>query len=253
MASPLQFAPPLVNVVKDPLMAYNRAQAQKLCNATELELFVASLADEVTKLTAAQLRSKIARARTLRDKNADLFRRQTTTTRAATGVKRGNTGVANVRTQQKANLFGETLKRFELRLAKVEAQSNKAVAKPAVARKSPTKAAVVRAPATPAAPKKSAAKRVAAKAPAKTAPARKPAAKKMELKAAVSKAVASKPAGKPALPARSAKATAAKPEAKGPAVKRATEVSKTVQVRGKAIGAHARSANARGQAKRGSR
>jgi len=245
-------------------MAYNRAQAQKLCNASELELFIASLADEVTKLSAAQLRSKIARARTLRDKNADLFRRQTTTTRAATGTKRGNTGVANVRTQQKANLFGETLKRFEQRLTKVEAQSNTAVAKPAVAKKaatkaavakkSPTKAAVARAPAAPAAPKKSAAKRAAAKkAPTKAAPARKPAAKKINLVAAVAKAVAAKPAGKPTLPARSAKATAGTPKGKGPAVKRATEVSKTVQVLSKTVGAHARSANARGEAKRDSR
>lgn len=243
-------------------MAYNRAQAQKLCNATELELFIASLADEVTKLSAAQLRSKIARARTLRDKNADLFRRQTTTTRAATGAKRGNTGVANVRTQQKANLFGETLKRFELRLAKVEAQSNKVVAKPAakksppkaaVAKKSPTKAAVAKAPAAPAAPKKSAAKRAVAKAPAKAAPARKPAVKKINLVAAVAKAVAAKPAGKPTLPTRSAKATSGTPKGKGPAVKRATEVSKTVQVLSKTVGAHARSANARGEAKRDSR
>lgn len=251
-------------------MAYNRAQAQKLCNATELELFIASLGDEVTKFTAAQLRSKIARARTLRDKNADLFRRQTVSTRSATGAKRGNTGVANVRTQQKANLFGETLKRFELRLVKVEGQMSKATAKPVAARKSPTKAAVTKAPAAPAAPKKSAAKRAApvkaaaAKtASAKTAPAKKPAAKKpvakkpaakkISVKSAVVKALASKSPGKPALPARSAKATAAGPSAKGPAVKRATEVSKTVKVLGKVVGAHARSANARGEAKRGSR
>ena len=246
-------------------MAYNRAQAQKLCNASELELFIASLADEVTKFTAAQLRSKIARARTLRDKNADLFRRQTVSTRSATGAKRGNTGVANVRTQQKVNLFGEALKRFELRLAKVEAQMNKAAAKPLVAKKPPTKAAVTKTSAAPAARKKSAAKRAASvklvsakaapakKLVAKKAPAKKVAAKKVSVKSAVVKALASKPAGKPALPARSDKATASRPSAKGLAVKRATQVSKTVQVRGKAIGAHARSANARGEAKRGSR
>lgn len=251
-------------------MAYNRAQAQKLCNASELELFIASLGDEVTKLTAAQLRSKIARARTLRDKNADLFRRQTVATRSATGAKRGNTGVANVRTQQKANLFGETLKRFELRLAKVEGQMSKAAAKPGVARKKPAKAAVAKAPAAAAAPKKSAAKRAApvkaapakkpvAKKPAakkpvaKKAVAAKPAAKKISVKSAVAKALVSKSPGKPALPARSAKATASVSPAKRPAVKRSTEVSKTVKVLGKVVGAHARSANARGEAKRGSR
>ena len=76
-------------------MAYNRSQAQKLCSANELELFVASLADAVTQLTPAQLRSKVARTRDLRDKNADLFRRQVTCTRVATGVKRSDTGTAN--------------------------------------------------------------------------------------------------------------------------------------------------------------
>lgn len=218
-------------------MAYNRTQAQKLCNATELELFIASLADEVTKLTPARLRSKITRTRALRDKNVDLFRRQTATIRTATGAKRGNTGVANVRTQQKANLFGEVLKRFEAHLAKVEAQANKASAKaasvkqPAAARKSVAKAPVVKASAAP----------------------KKPVAKNVAVKKAAAKAPAKK-VGKPVVPARSAKAPAARPAvAKGPAVKRATEVSKTVQVRGKTIGAHARSANARGEAKRGSR
>ena len=49
-------------------MAYNRSQAQKLCSATELELFMASLAEEIIQLTPAQLRSKVTRTRTLRDK-----------------------------------------------------------------------------------------------------------------------------------------------------------------------------------------
>lgn len=246
---------PFVYETKDPLMAYNRAQAQKLCNATELDLFIASLADEVTRFTAAQLRSKIARARTLRDKNADLFRRQTVTTRTSTAAKRGNTGVANVRTEQKAALFGQVLNRFEQRLTKVENQMNKAAAKPVAATKSPTQAAVVRAPATPAPPKKSAAKR-AALAETKTArssPAKTPVLKKVSVQSAVAKALVSKSPGKPELPTRSAKDTSAVPAGRGPAVKRATEVSKAVQVRGKSIGAHARSANARGEAKRGSR
>ena len=103
-------------------MAFNRAQAQRLCNASELQLVLASRAVDVVKLTPAQLRAKIVRARTLRDKSTDLFRRQTAATRAATGTKRGATGVANQRTGQKARLFDETLKRFEARLARIEGE-----------------------------------------------------------------------------------------------------------------------------------
>jgi len=238
-------------------MAYNRAQAQKLCNESELQLVVASMADEVVKLTAAQLRSKITRARTLRDKNTDLFRRQTTATRGATSAKRGNTGVANQRTQQKARLFDETLKRLETRLLKVEAAAAKLASKPAekpaakaaVARKSPTKAAVPKAPAQPAPPKKSVARRAAAKTAVK--PAAKKAAAKTTVKAAVKSALdttAKKPVAK-AAPAKAAPAKAAVARSQRPA----TAVSKVVSVRGKNIGAHARSANARGQAKRGGR
>lgn len=101
-------------------MAYNRVHARNLCNAAEFELFLASLSDAIGNLGAAQLKSKIKRARALRDKNQDLFRRQTVSIQAATGSKRGNTIVANQRTEQKAKLFAETLERLEHRLSQVE-------------------------------------------------------------------------------------------------------------------------------------
>lgn len=249
-------------------MAYNRAQAQKLCNESELQLVIASMADEVVKLTAAQLRSKVARARTLRDKNTDLFRRQSAATRAATSAKRGSTGVANQRTEQKARLFDETLKRLETRLTKLESAAAKDAAKlapkVAVARKSPTQAAVPKAPAKPAAPKKSVVRRAAAKAAPKVAvkaapkaavkaapkAALKPAGKTLNVQAAV-KAAVKKPAAKVA-PAKVAQAAVAKkPVASGQ--RPAAVVSKTVAVRAKNIGAHARSSNARDQAKRAGR
>jgi len=221
-------------------MAYNRSQAQKLCSATELELFMASLAEEIIQLTPAQLRSKVTRTRTLRDKNADLFRRQVTSTRVDTGAKRGDTGAAQ-RTDQKTCLFDETLKRFETRLAKLDAQVAATTAKTAKAtgsKKSSTQAAVARAPAQPAPPKKSAMKRAVANATAEDALPEKP----------VTYAT-----GKPILPERSAKAPAFGPTSNAPAAKRATEVSKLVQVRGKNMVAHARSSNANAQAKRDSR
>ena len=96
-------------------MAYNRSHAKVLCSDDELELFLSSLADGITKLDDAALKSAISRARELRKKYQDLFRRQTVSIRATTGSKRGNTSVANTRTEQKAKLFAETLQRFEKR------------------------------------------------------------------------------------------------------------------------------------------
>ena len=207
-------------------MAITRAQAQKICTNPEMQLVLASLADGIGKLTAVQLRSKISRVRTLRDKNLDLFRRQSTSIKVATSTKRGNTGAANANTERKAQLFDETLKRFEARLAKLETAAAKTAAKPAqkaVALKSPTKAAVKKAPAKPAAPKKSVAKKVAAKkVAAKKVAAKKPVAKKALAKAPVARAQ------------RSAKA-----------------VSKVVSVRTKVAGAHARATKALAQAKKG--
>ena len=242
-------------------MAITRAQAQKICTNPEMQLVLASLPDGIGKLTAVQLRSKISRVRTLRDKNLDLFRRQSTSTKAVTRSKRGNTGAANANTERKAQLFDETLKRFEVRLAKLETAAAKTAAKPAqkvVARKSPTKAAVKKAPAKPAAPKKSVAKKAATKkVAAKKVVVKKPAAKKAAPKKVVAKKVAAKKpvAKKPAAKKPAAKkAVAKKAVAKAPvarAQRSATAVSKVVLVRTKVAGAHARASNARTQAKKG--
>ena len=242
-------------------MAITRAQAQKICTNPEMQLVLASLPDGIGKLTAVQLRSKISRVRTLRDKNLDLFRRQSTSTKAVTRSKRGNTGAANANTERKAQLFDETLKRFEARLAKLETAAAKTAAKPAkkaVARKSPTKAAVKKAPAKPAAPKKSVAKKAAAKKVAVKKPAaKKPAAKKATpKKVAAKKVAAKKPVAKKAVAKKPAakKAVAKKAVAKAPvarAQRSATAVSKVVSVRTKVAGAHARTTKARSQAKKG--
>jgi len=260
-------------------MAYNRAQALKICSATEMDVFLSSLSDAVGKLTPVQLRSRIARARTLRDKNTDLFRRQVAATRAATGTKRGASGAANSRTEQKAQLFAEALARLEARQTAIDAKPLKAVASKTGSKA--TKATKAKAaPAAPAKPKKSAAKRVAAKA---AKPAVKPAAKKAAPKSAkpvaskaakptavktarpavakatkaVTKAVtkAAKPAARPAAAKSRKKATSPVPSKslKAPAVKPGNPISPVVKLRGKVIGAHARSAGARNEARRGKR
>jgi hypothetical protein len=244
-------------------MAYNRAQALKICSATEMEIFLSSLSDAVGKLTPVQLRSRIARARTLRDKNTDLFRRQVAATRAATGTKRGASGAANSRTEQKAQLFAEALARLEARQTAIDAKPVKAVASKAGSKA--TKATKTKAaPAVPAKPKKSAAKRVAAKAakPAVKPAARKPAPKSAKpaaskaakpavvktAKPAVAKATkAAKPAAKPAAAKSRKKATSPVPakSLKAPTVKLGNPISPVVKLRGKVVGAHARSAGAR--------
>ena len=148
-------------------MAYNRRQARAICNDSEYELFSASLADSITELTPAQLRGKVKRARTLRDKSTDLFRRQSLAMQESTGSKRGKTGSANERTEQKARLFDEVLKRFEARLDKITVEPAPA------ASKAPKKAVATAPEAKPEKPAKAKApsprKAHAAKGPARAA------------------------------------------------------------------------------------
>lgn len=118
-------------------MAYNRRQAEGLLDTAELQLFDASLASGLAVLTAAELKAKITRTRRLRDKQRDLLQRQRLASRAATGSKGGRTGVANVRTADKATLLDEVLARFEKRAEllarKAEAEARRASAKRAAA------------------------------------------------------------------------------------------------------------------------
>lgn len=96
-------------------MAYNRNHARALCNATEMALFEASLADNINAHSASQVRDKIKRARALRDKYRDLYKRQRLAARERTGTKKGARADSNARTQSKAKLFEEVLTRFQAR------------------------------------------------------------------------------------------------------------------------------------------
>ena len=115
-------------------MATTLIQARKLLTAAELEVFAASRGPALTGLTPLQLRGKLKRARTLRDKYRDLLQRQTLATRDRAGTKLGRSGAANARTAQKAALFGDLLEAFTQRLAQVEAAQARAVQKAAAAR-----------------------------------------------------------------------------------------------------------------------
>jgi hypothetical protein len=96
-------------------MAYNRNHARALCNATELALFEASLADNITAHSSSQVRDRIKRARALRDKYRDLYKRQRLAARERTGTKKGVRSDSNARTQSKARLFEEVLARYQAR------------------------------------------------------------------------------------------------------------------------------------------
>jgi len=107
-------------------MAFNRNHARPLCSDAEYKLFTASLGDEISELTPAQLRSKIQRTRRLRDKYRDLFKRQRLANRARTGTKKGARPETNVRTADKARLFDEALARFQARADKLAAAAERA-------------------------------------------------------------------------------------------------------------------------------
>ncbi|MEI2419388.1 hypothetical protein V6O07_03875, partial [Arthrospira platensis SPKY2] len=112
-------------------MAFNRNHARPLCSDAEYQLFAASLADEIGTLTPVQLRGKIQRARKLRDKYRDLEKRQRLANRARTGTKKGDRPQTNVRTADKAKLFGEVLERFEAKAAKLAAAAEREAARKA--------------------------------------------------------------------------------------------------------------------------
>lgn len=90
-----------------------RISEKELLNTTEMELFTLSHnATALSKQSHAQLRSDIARARNLRDRARDLYRRQVGRTKAATNTKRGYSGMANERTRQKSEILSGVVERL---------------------------------------------------------------------------------------------------------------------------------------------
>lgn len=102
-------------------MPHTRTSAKALLTGAELALYDMGRRETLARIDRRTLIMKVRRARNLRDKYRDLYRRQRLESRDRTGAKRGTSGVANVRTREKAELFGELLARFEARLAKIDA------------------------------------------------------------------------------------------------------------------------------------
>ena len=99
-------------------MPITRAKATTLLNQREMALFDDSRANALRQLDEKALSTRITRARAGRDRARDLVQRQTLSSRDATGSKRGNSGNANARSADKAELMADILARFEGQLAK---------------------------------------------------------------------------------------------------------------------------------------
>jgi hypothetical protein len=112
-------------------MTYDRRRARQLSTQSEFELISASYSDAIGKLPKRALKSNIARARRLRDKQRDLLRRQRLASRARSGSKHGRRPDSNMRTAQKAELFEETLSRFTRGLEALEAAERRKASQPA--------------------------------------------------------------------------------------------------------------------------
>ena len=155
-------------------MATSITQATPLLTAAELELFSHSRAEPVKLLSAKQLAGKEKRARALRDKYRDMYRRQTLAVRDK-AARADAMGDANARTQRKAQIMQEVLERFEARSSLMADREARTVA-PQASNRSAAKTTVPAKPASRA--RKSAATSKPADAPSGAAPAaarRKPA------------------------------------------------------------------------------
>lgn len=90
-----------------------RIAEKDLLTTDEMALFTLSQdSAALAQRSPAQLREKIVRARNLRDRSRDLYRRQVGQTRAVTGSKRGFSGSANERTRQKGEVLHGVVERL---------------------------------------------------------------------------------------------------------------------------------------------
>jgi len=101
-------------------MKYDRNTAKELCTASELEVYDQSVGNKLKQQSASELNNNIKRAREMRNKYKDLFRRQSLDMLDSTGNKAGTSMSANSRTEQKIELMEEVLERFDKQLEEVQ-------------------------------------------------------------------------------------------------------------------------------------
>lgn len=202
-------------------MSISLATAREICSKTELELVRASSPSRIGTLTIAELKQQAGRARRLRDKWRDLTQQQTRQTKSGDPARLGE---ANQRSAEKAQLFDETLARFQQRLSKMSAGESPAPRGAAV-KKTPRKKRAVEHRATRASVRKALDERRAAKNEA----AAKKQAKASRKKASASEASASKPAPAKKTSRRAAKASAPRTGTQKSAGKKGTAATPTIK------------------------
>jgi len=94
------------------VMITSEREIRALMTAPEQQLFDLSLSKELPKFSGPQIRAKLKRARDLRDKAQDTYRRQVMATQGRTGTKRGLTGGSNERTRMKAAALSGVVERL---------------------------------------------------------------------------------------------------------------------------------------------
>jgi len=112
-------------------MPVTRQQAQLLLSVSEMELYDESRSNPLRKLDAAALQKRVERIRRSRERARDLVQRQKLASRASTGSKLGQSGMANQRSKDKAALIDDILKRFEGALQAATGEPAAKVARPA--------------------------------------------------------------------------------------------------------------------------
>jgi hypothetical protein len=141
-------------------MAITRSVAKKLCTKAEYEIVDASLNAKKSKMPLYRAKQKITLTRKLRDKFTDLAKSQSREARGKSSPKRSRPAAGNEGSVQKAQLFSETLARFEDYVdylekeakklaAKKEAEKKKAAKKKLTPKKAAPKSAVKKAKKTP--------------------------------------------------------------------------------------------------------
>jgi hypothetical protein len=104
-------------------MTVSLQQARKICNSTELALVVDSTPKQIKSFDAKQLKSKVTRARALRDKWRGQAEKLVRVTKKDSQAKLDSD---NARTELKSQLFSETLDRLSKRLETLEAKATSA-------------------------------------------------------------------------------------------------------------------------------
>lgn len=101
-------------------MAVSRRDAKPLCTKAEYALANESYPPDVARFSERELRSRITRARKLRDKYKDLASKQAREIRGKAKPTRQKQPTGNAGTVLKRDFFAETLERFEVKLGIVE-------------------------------------------------------------------------------------------------------------------------------------